>query len=268
MANTLHPTAIIDPTAELGDGIEVGPYCIIGPGVVLGDGCWLQQHVTLQGPSRCGARNRFFAYASIGQVTQDLKYQGEPTFLEVGDDNTFREFCTVNRATMPGEKTVVGSHNHFLSYSHIGHDCVVGNHVIFSNNGTLGGHVVMGDHAIISGLSAVHQFVRIGERSMIGGCAKVVQDVPPFCIVDGNPGLTRSLNLVGLQRAGFSKDQINALRKAFRVFFRQGHNVPQALAVLEADPAIQTPEVLRLMDFARTTSRGLCPGSRSAQDDD
>jgi UDP-N-acetylglucosamine acyltransferase len=126
----------------------------------------------------------------------------------------------------------------------------------------------MGDHAIISGLSAVHQFVRIGERSMIGGCAKVVQDVPPFCIVDGNPGLTRSLNLVGLQRAGFSKDQINALRKAFRVLFRQGHNVPQALAVLEADPAIQTPEVLRLMDFARTTSRGLCPGSRSAQDDD
>jgi UDP-N-acetylglucosamine acyltransferase len=266
MATTIHPTALIDPSAELADGVEVGPYCIIGAGVVLGEGCWLQHHVTILGPSRIGARNRFFAYASIGQQTQDLKYQGEPTFLEVGDDNTFREFCTVNRATMPGDKTVVGSHNHFLSYSHIGHDCVVGSHVIFSNNGTLGGHVVMGDHAIISGLSAVHQFVRIGERSMIGGCAKVVQDVPPFCIVDGNPGVTRGLNLVGLQRAGYTDEAIRALRKAFRTLFRKGLNVPQALEALDAETP--TIEVARLMDFARTTKRGLCPGPRGGTDEE
>ncbi len=264
----IHPTAIIDPSAVLGEDVEIGPYCVIGPDVVLGEGCRLQHHVTIQGPSRIGARNRFFAYASIGQQTQDLKYAGEPTHLEIGDDNTFREFCTVNRATMPGDKTVVGSHNHFLAYSHIGHDCVVGNHVIFSNNGTLGGHVVMGDHAIISGLSAVHQFCRIGERSMIGGCAKVVQDVPPFCIVDGNPGVTRGLNLVGLQRAGFSEKSLRALRRAFRILFRKRLNVRQALEELEAEPDKLTPEARTLMEFARTTKRGLCPGPRGGADED
>jgi UDP-N-acetylglucosamine acyltransferase len=262
----IHPTAIIDPKAEIAADVEIGPYCIIGAGVVLGAGCWLQHHVTLMGPSRIGARNRFYAYCSIGQQTQDLKYHAEPTYLEIGDDNNFREFCTINRATMPGDKTVVGSHNHFLTYSHVGHDCVVGNHVIFSNNGTLGGHVVMGDHAIVSGLSAVHQFCRIGERSMIGGCAKVVQDVPPFCIVDGNPGVTRGLNLVGLQRAGYSEEAIRALRKAFRTLFRKGLNVPQALNVLEAEGP--TEEVRILMEFARTTKRGLCPGPRGGAGDE
>lgn len=264
----IHPTAIVDPSAEVAADVEVGPYCVIGAGVVLGAGCWLQHHVTIMGPSRIGERNRFFAYASIGQQTQDLKYQGEPTYLEVGDGNTFREFCTVNRATMPGDKTIVGSHNHFLAYSHIGHDCVVGNHVIFSNNGTLGGHVVMGDHAIISGLSAVHQFCRIGERSMIGGCAKVVQDVPPYCIVDGHPAVTRGLNLVGLQRAGFPEEAIRSLRWVFRVIFRKGLNITQALEELEAEPEKLTPEARVLMEFARTTKRGLCPGPRGANGDD
>lgn len=264
----IHPTAIIDPSAVLGEGVEVGPYCVIGPDVALGEGCWLQHHVTILGPSRIGARNRFYAYASIGQQTQDLKYAGEPTYLEIGGDNTFREFCTVNRATMPGDKTIVGSHNHFLAYSHVGHDCVVGDHVIFSNNGTLGGHVVMGNHAIISGLSAVHQFCRIGERSMIGGCAKVVQDVPPFCIVDGNPGVTRGLNLVGLQRAGFSDESIRSLRRVFKALFRKGLNVSQALEELEAEPDKLTAEARVLMEFARATKRGLCPGPRNGNGDD
>ena len=258
----VHPTAIIDPAAQIAEDVEIGPYCIIGAEVAIGAGCWLQHHVTVLGPTRIGERNRFHAYCSIGQRTQDLKYSGEPTYLEIGSDNNFREFCTVNRGSLPGDKTIVGSHNHFLSYSHIGHDCVVGSHVIFSNNGTLGGHVVMGDHAIISGLSAVHQFCRIGTRSMIGGCTKVVQDVPPFCIVDGNPGITRGLNLVGLQRAGFSTESIKALRRAFRVLFRSGNNVPQALEILERESP--TPEVLELMEFARTTKRGLSPGPRGA----
>ncbi|MCB1225488.1 MAG: acyl-ACP--UDP-N-acetylglucosamine O-acyltransferase [Verrucomicrobiales bacterium] len=266
MPASVHPTALVDPSAELAEEVEVGPYCIVGAGVQIGRGTRLQHHVTILGPTRVGEDNVFFAYCSIGQQTQDLKYQGEPTYLEIGDRNSFREFCTVNRATMPGDKTVVGSDNHFLSYSHIGHDCVVGNHVIFSNNGTLGGHVEMGDHAIISGLSAVHQFCRIGERSMIGGCSKVVQDVPPFCIVDGNPAVTRGLNLVGLQRAGFSEDAIRALRRAFRLLFRQGLNAAQALA--EIRKGLLTPEVERLVEFAETTQRGLTPGRRATDGED
>jgi UDP-N-acetylglucosamine acyltransferase len=262
MPAKIHPTAIVDPTAVLGEGVEVGPYCVIGQGVQLGDGCWLQHHVTLQGPSVFGSGNRFFAYCSLGQQTQDLKYQGEPTFLEVGDDNEFREFCTVSRATMPGDKTVIGSHNHFLAYSHVGHDCVVGNHVIFSNNGTLGGHVVMGNHAIISGLSAVHQFCRIGDYSMIGGCSKIVQDVPPFCIVDGNPAETRGLNVVGMKRAGFSKEVLHGLNRAFKVFFRQGLNLQQALEVMDEGAGMHPEQVLHLVQFMRETKRGVTPGKR------
>jgi UDP-N-acetylglucosamine acyltransferase len=263
MSAEIHPTAIIDPSALIGEGTVVGPYCVIGADVELGPNCWLQHHVTLCGPSRFGSGNRFFAYASIGQQTQDLKYDGEPTYLEVGDENEFREFCTVSRATKKGERTVIGSRNHFLAYSHVGHDCVVGSHVIFSNNGTLGGHVEMGDHAIISGLSAVHQFCRIGARSIIGGCAKVVQDVPPFCIVDGNPAVTRGLNLVGLERAGFSKEQIQALRRAFRILFRSGLNVSQALARLDGEMPDPIPEVRLLADFVRTSKRGVTPGPRN-----
>ena len=177
MANDIHSTAIIDPGAELGDGIVVGPYCVIGAGVKLGDGSRLHNHVTLAGPSEIGANNEFYPYASIGQRSQDLKYAGEPTFLKIGDGNTFREFCTVNRGTAPGSYTVVGSHGNYLAYSHIAHDCIVGDHVIFSNNGTLAGHVTVGDHAIMGGLTAVHQFCRIGAHAITGGCSKIVQDV-------------------------------------------------------------------------------------------
>ena len=149
----IHPTAIIDAKAQIGADVHVGPYCIIGPNVTLGAGCWLQHHVTIMGPSKIGERNKFWAGSSIGQQTQDLKYTGEPTALEVGDDNNFREYCTIHRATSPGDKTIIGSHNHFLCYSHVAHDCIVGDHVIFSNNGTIGGHVTVGDHVIISGLN-------------------------------------------------------------------------------------------------------------------
>lgn len=262
----IHPTAIIDSGAKIAEGVEIGPYCIIGNGVELGEGCWLQHHVTLMGPSRIGAGNRFFAYCSIGQRSQDLKYSAEPTYLEIGDHNEFREFCTVNRATLPGERTVIGSHGHFLSYCHIAHDCVVGNHVIFSNNGTLAGHVVVGDYAILGGLSAVHQFCRIGERSIIGGCSKVVQDVPPFCIVDGNPGVTRGLNLVGLQRAAFSSETIAELRAAFRILFRKGLNATQAVELLREGELGRETAVL--VDFAATTKRGLTPGRKGVREDD
>ncbi len=256
MANEIHSTAIIDPGAELGDGIVVGPYCVIGAGVRLGDGCRLHNHVTLAGPSEFGADNEFFPHASVGQRSQDLKYAGEPTHLRVGEGNTFREFCTVNRGTAPGSHTIIGSHGNFLAYSHIAHDCTVGDHVIFSNNGTLAGHVIVGDHAIIGGLTAVHQFCRIGAHAMTGGCSKIVQDVPPFMVADGNPAKVRAINSVGLGRRGFSPEAIALVKKAHRVLYREQRNHREAVEVLrgweEKDPAID-----QLIEFVATTERGI-----------
>src|SRR5256714_6460609 len=206
----IHPTAIVDPGAEIRAGTIVGPYCVIGANVVISGNCWLQHHVTLQGPMRAGAKNKFYAYCSIGQQTQDLKYAGEPTYLEIGDGNTFRESCTVNRSTKSDGKTRVGSCGNFLAYSHIGHDCTVGDSVVFSNNGTLAGHVEVGDHAIMGGLTAVHQFCRIGRFAITGGCLNIVQDIPPFLIADGNPAEIRGVNLIGLERAGLPPGTIQA----------------------------------------------------------
>jgi len=256
MANEIHSTAIIDPGAELGDGIVVGPYCVVGAGVKLGDGCRLHNHVTLSGPSEFGINNEFFPYTSIGQRTQDLKYEGEPTYLRVGEGNTFREFCTVNRGTAPGSYTTIGSHGNFLAYSHIAHDCIVGDHVIFSNNGTLAGHVTVGDHAIMGGLTAVHQFCRIGAHAITGGCSKIVQDVPPFMIADGNPAKVRAINSVGLGRRGFSEESVAAIKRAHRVLYREQRNYREAVEVLrgweERDPAVDL-----LIEFVATTGRGI-----------
>lgn len=256
----VHPTAIIDASARLGDGVHVGPYCIIGPDVELGDGCWLQQHVTVCGPSRIGPRNKFFAYTSIGQQTQDLKYAGEPTWLEVGSDNVFREFCTVNRGTLPGTKTVVGSHNHFLSYCHIAHDCIVGDHVIFSNNGTLAGHVVVEDYVILGGLTAVHQFCRLGRHAITGGCSKIVQDVVPFTIVDGNPARARGINVVGLQRHGRSEDEVRVLRQAFKTLYRSKLNISQAVERLRGETS--HPDLDHLVEFVAASQRGIVGAGR------
>src|SRR3954453_17788868 len=174
----IHPTAIVEAGAELGAGTIVGPYSVVEAGVVLGPECWLQHHVTLTGPTRAGPRNKFYAYCSIGQQTQDLKYEGEPTYLEIGDENTFREFVTVNRSTTAAGKTQIGHRGNFLAYSHIGHDCAVGDSVVFSNNGTLAGHVQVGDHAIMGGLTAVHQFCRLGRVAITGGGPKIVPGLP------------------------------------------------------------------------------------------
>jgi UDP-N-acetylglucosamine acyltransferase len=262
----IHPTAIIDPSARIDADVTIGPYCIIGPDVEIGKGCWLQHHVTVMGPTTIGQNNRFYAYGSIGQQTQDLKYSGEPTRLQIGDGNTFREFCSVHRATQAGDSTLIGHQNHFLSYVHIAHDCVVGNHVIFSNNGTLAGHVVVEDHVILGGLSAVHQFCRIGTRSIIGGCSKIVQDVPPFCTADGNPARARGLNIVGLKRAGFSRDQMRALRDAFRKVYRSGLNNAQAVQELRAQSL--TAEAATFTDFVATTKRGIVAGGKGGIDEE
>ncbi|MEA3186194.1 MAG: UDP-N-acetylglucosamine acyltransferase, partial [Chthoniobacter sp.] len=219
MTTQIHPTAIVDPSAGLDASVVIGPYCVVGAGVKLGADCWLQHHVTLEGPATFGRGNKFFAHSSIGQQTQDLKYAGEPTYLVVGDNNCFREFVSVHRGTAPHSTTRIGNDGNFLAYSHIAHDCVVGNSVIFSNNGTLAGHVEVGDYAIIGGLSAVHQFCRIGRFALTGGCSKIVQDVPPFMIADGNPAAVRGINLVGLERNGFSEETIRRIREAYRLIY-------------------------------------------------
>ncbi len=252
----IHPTAIVDPDAAIGAGTIVGPYCIIEAGVVLGTNCWLQHHVTLCGPMRAGARNKFYAYCSIGQQTQDLKYLGEPTYLEIGDENTFREFVTVNRSTNADGKTRIGNCGNFLAYTHIGHDCTVGNGVVFSNNGTLAGHVEIGDHAVIGGLTAVHQFCRIGRFAITGGCSKIVQDVPPFMIADGNPAEIRGINLIGLERTGFAPESVKSIKEAFRLIYRSKNNTRQAIEAVRAElPA--TEEIKQLLEFIEKTERGI-----------
>jgi UDP-N-acetylglucosamine acyltransferase len=252
----IHPSAVISPRAIVPSDVEIGPFCTIGDGVELGAGCVLMSHVSLQGPSRIGPGNIFHPFTSIGGRTQDLKYTAEPTFLEIGEGNNFREFVTVNRGTAPGEKTVIGSHNHFLAYCHIAHNCIVGNHCVFSNNGTLAGHVIVEDHVVIGGLSAVHQFCRLGRHCMIGGCTKIVQDVPPYFIADGNPAEVRAVNFVGLQRRGFSDAQIKALRTALRIVYDKTLNTTQALAELEKTLP-DNAEARILADFIRTSQRGI-----------
>lgn len=252
----IHPTAIVDPKAEIGPGTIVGPYCIVQAGVVLGANCWLQHHVTVAGPTTAGARNKFYACCSIGQQTQDLKYDGEPTYLEIGDENTFREFVTVNRSTTGEGKTRIGHRGNFLAYSHIGHDCDVGDAVIFSNNGTLAGHVQVGDHAIMGGLTAVHQFCRLGRYAITGGCSKIVQDVPPFMIADGNPAKVRGINVVGLERNGFAPETIKTIKEAFRLIYRSKYNTRQAIEAIEQELS-PSAEITQIVEFVKTTERGI-----------
>src|ERR1700751_212233 len=252
----IHPTAIVDARSEIGSGAVIGPYCVIGPAVTLGAANWLQHHVTLCGPTHAGARNKFYAYCSIGQQTQDLKYRGEPTYLEIGDDNTFREFVTVNRSTSSEGKTLVGSGGNFLAYSHIGHDCSVGNRVIFSNNGTLGGHVQVGDYAVMGGLTAVHQFCRIGRFAITGGCSKIVQDVPPFMIADGNPAEIRGVNLVGLERKNFPAESVKLIKEAFRLIYRAKLNTRQAIEAIRKELP-ETAEIRELIQFIEQSERGI-----------
>jgi UDP-N-acetylglucosamine acyltransferase len=242
----------------LGERISIGPYCIVGADVELGDDCRLHSHVVIEGPCRIGSNNEFFPFAAIGGKTQDLKYVGEPTYLEIGSRNVFRENTTVHRGTHASIPTRIGDDNLMLCYSHVAHDCQVGNHVILSNNGTLAGHVEVADHAIISGLAAVHQFCRIGAHSIIGGCSKIIQDIPPFMIVDGNPGAVRGLNLVGLQRRGFLEEDLKNLRYAYKkLFLRKDQNMATTLSSLRASTAASNPHCLHLINFMESSSRGV-----------
>ena len=255
----IHPTALVSPGAVIGNGSTIGPYSVIGEEVEIGSDCNIHNHVVISGKCRIGEKNTFHSHSVIGGLSQDLKYSSEPTFLEIGDSNNFREFVTINRGTEPDSKTIVGSYGNFLAYSHIAHDCVVGDHVIFSNNGTLAGHVQMDDYAILGGLTAVHQFCRIGKHAITGGCSKIVQDVPPFMVADGNPAEIRSINSIGLQRRGFSQEQIKSLKDAYKIIFLRNLTISDAVTQLK-ETAAQYPEsspIKELIDFILSSERGI-----------
>lgn len=254
--SSIHSTAVIHPKASIGSNCQIGPYCVIGEHIQLGSGCKLHSHVVIDGYTKLGERNEIFPFASLGLKTQDLKWKGGITRTEIGDDNTFREYVTVHSATGDGEVTRVGSHNHILAYCHIAHNVTLGSHIIMSNVATLAGHVTVEDHAVIGGLAAVHQFCRIGKMAMIGGCSKVVQDIPPFMIGDGNPAETRTINKVGMERNGVGEDAQAALRSAYKILFREGLTIPNALTKIENEIP-QLPEVQHLIQFVRSSERGI-----------
>jgi UDP-N-acetylglucosamine acyltransferase len=252
----LHPTAIVHPKAKIGPGCEVGPYCVIGEHVTLGEKCKLHSHVVIDGHTTLGKENEIFPFASIGLKTQDLKWKGGVTRTEIGDGNTFREYVTIHSATGDGEVTTVGSHNTILAYCHIAHNCALGSHIIMSNVATLGGHVTVEDFAVIGGLAAVHQFCRIGKMAMIGGCSKVVQDVTPFMMADGNPAETCTINKTGMERNGVLEKAQSALRQAYKILFREGLTVSNAIMKVEKQlPPL--PEVRHLIEFVRASERGI-----------
>jgi UDP-N-acetylglucosamine acyltransferase len=252
----IHVTAVVDPTAELGDGVEIGPYAVVGPQVVLAEDCRLGPHVVLERNVRLGARVRVGAGSVLGSAPQDAKYDGEESWVEIGDDTVIREHCTVNRGTAARGRTLVGPGCFLMTSVHVAHDCVLGQDVTIANATQLSGHVTIEEHASLSGLVAVHQFVTIGAHAFIGGASRIPQDIPPYLMAVGNPVKLYGLNTVGLERAGFSPQTLAALRQAYRLLFRTP--VPRADAIrrLRAEAAT-SPEVLHLVEFIGSSRRGV-----------
>lgn len=251
----IHETAIIDPRARLGANVEVGPYTIIGPDVYIGDDTVIGPHVVIKGPTQIGRQNRIFQFASIGEDCQDKKYAGEPTELIIGDHNVFRECVTIHRGTIQDNSlTSIGSHNLFMAYVHVAHDCVIGDHNIFANAVTLAGHVVVGNWVILGGFTGVHQFCHIGSHAFTAVSSVVVQDVPPYIMAQGHNAIPRTINSEGLKRRGFSAEQIMNLRRAYKTLYRSGLTVAEASSQLRA---MQAAEVDPLVEFIESSSRGI-----------
>lgn len=252
----IHPTATIHPTSILGRNVQVGPYCVLGPGSEIGDGTHLKNHVTIGMNTKMGRNNTVYPYASIGSDPQDLSWHGEDTHLVVGDRNVFRESVTVNRGTHKGDGfTRVGNGNLIMACAHIAHDCLLGDNIVMANNSLLAGHVIIEDRAILNGAAAVHQFTTIGKLSYVGGLTRIVQDVPPYMIVEGNPSKVRKVNIVGLQRNGIGQERITALKKVYRDLFRSRKPRAEVVAEFEGLDNL-TPEVQELIDFLRRVDRG------------
>ena len=254
----IDPSAKIHPRAILAADVDVGPWTSVGANVEIGTGCRIGSHTVIKGPTRLGANNRVYSFCSLGDDPQDKKFSGDgESRLEIGDGNTIREYCSINRGTpQGGGVTRIGDDNWLMAYCHIAHDCKVGNHTVFANNATLAGHVEIQDYVILGGFTGVHQFCRMGESSFSAIAAAIVRDVPPYVIVDGNNAEPRSINREGLKRRGFSVESIAALKRAYRVLYRQGNSLEAALALLETERD-SFPEVARLLDFVRSSVRGI-----------
>jgi UDP-N-acetylglucosamine acyltransferase len=257
--SVIHPTAVVDPGAKLGSEVEIGAYSVIGSGVELGDGCKLKSHVVVTGDTRVGANCQIFPFASIGHIPQDLKYGGEESKLTIGENTVIREHVTMNPGTDGGGlETRVGSHCFFMVGAHVAHDCQIGDHVILANNATLAGHCAVGDHAILGGLSAVHQFVRVGAFAFVGGMSGVENDLIPFGMALGNRAMLSGLNIVGLKRQGFKREQIHNLRKAYRMLFSEEGTLMERLEDVEKMFG-EDAGVARVIEFIRSASdRSLC----------
>ena len=250
-------SARIDPTAELADNVTVGPWTIIGPNVRIGEGTIVGSHVIIRCNTVIGANNKIFQFASVGEDPADKKYQGEESWLEIGNDNVLREGVTLHRGTgVGGGRTVVGSDNLLMPYVHIAHDCTVGSHTVFANNVGISGHVQVADWAILGGYAGVNQFIKIGAHAMIGGCTHLTNDVPAYIIVSGNPAAVRSINAIGLERRGFDKDAIKAIREAFKVIYKRGLNLQEAIEELDMMKE-QCEELQVLVDSLQASERGI-----------
>ncbi len=251
---SIHPTALIDPSANIDSTVEIGAYSVIGPNVTIASGCWVGPHVVIDGPTTIGRDNKIFQFASIGAAPQDLKYNNEPTRLEIGERNIFRENCTINRGTTKDQLvTKIANDNLFMAGSHVGHDCVIGSHCVFANYATLGGHVWMGDWVHMGGFSGVHQFCKVGAHAFIANNTAVTRDVPPFVMAVGRPAEPHSVNAEGLKRRGYSTEQIRNIRDAYKVLYRSGLKLSEAMQELQQLAQAQ-PEIVPFVDFLNDTT--------------
>jgi UDP-N-acetylglucosamine acyltransferase len=252
-----HPTAIIHPAARLAEDVEIGAYTIIGEHVEIGKGTVVGPHVVIGGHTRIGQSNRIFQFCSLGEIPQDKKYAGEHTRLEIGDHNVIREFCTFNLGTAQDVGvTRLGDHNWIMAYVHLAHDCQIGNHTIFANNAQLAGHVVVDDHAILGGFTGVHQYCRVGAHVMTGVATVLLQDLPPYVMVSGNPAAPHGINSEGLRRRGFSGDAIMAIKRAYKTLYKSGLPLEEAKSAIKAQ-AEQFPELDRMVEFLDASRRGI-----------
>lgn len=253
----IHPLAYIDPTAKLGANVTVQPFAYVGPGVTIGDNSFLHHHACVEGNTVLGESCEVFPHANIGTKTQDLKHKGGNPGLRIGNKNVFREYVCVHAGTADGTFTTIGDNNLFLNSSHVAHDCVIANNVILSAGVLLAGHVSIEDYAIIGGASAAHQFVRIGAHAMIGGLSAVIKDVPPFMIGNGNPLEVRGYNKIGLERRGFTPEQLLNIRRIYKILYAEKLNLTQALDRLKTTPDLQSPELTQVLTFIEKSERGI-----------
>jgi UDP-N-acetylglucosamine acyltransferase len=249
--------AVVAPDARIADDAQIGPFTVIGPEVSIGPGCWIGPHVVINGPTRMGAGNRVFQFASIGEVPQDKKYAGEHTELVIGDRNIFREYVSVNRGTATGAGvTRIGNDNLLLAYTHVAHDCVLGDHIVLSNAVNLAGHVELGDWVIMGGYAGAHQFCRVGAHAFIGNNTSVLQDIPPYVLATGHPAGPRSVNIEGIKRRGFTEVEQRAIRNAYRLLYRSELKLEESLAQL-SELAKEHPVLAPMVEFIARPGRGL-----------